>query len=76
MRRGCRIPARRSFALRRPGRILVDVSGIEPDGSRYIPGWARALVLLLGSAALTAAIAYLGYHYLRVGDSFARLIMR
>jgi hypothetical protein len=52
------------------------VSVFETEGRRHLSPKVRVAILLVGSAALTAALAHLAYQYLRVGESFARLILR
>ena len=51
----------------------MSVSQVE--GPRRPPVRFGVALLLAGSAALTAALAHLGYHYLRLGEAFARLIL-
>jgi hypothetical protein len=50
----------------------VAVSGRERSRQLHL----RVALWLVGAAAFTAALAHLGFHYLRLGDGFARLILQ
>jgi hypothetical protein len=36
----------------------------------------RIALVVVGAAAFTAALGHLGYHYLRLSEGFARLMMQ
>ena len=54
-----------------PGHMSVS----QTEGGRQLPPKVRLAILLAGSAALTVALAHLGYEYLRLGEGFARLVL-